>query len=113
LWQGNGLPQTLTVDMGHALEIDGLTYLPRSDGKSEGIVDTFRFETSTDGQHWSVGIEHGRFGNIENNPMAQEARFVPVMARFFRFTALTAIKGSAGASAAEIGVMPADTKNRR
>jgi hypothetical protein len=45
---------------------------------------------------------------IENNPMVQEARFAPVTARFFRFTALTAIKGFAGARAAEIGVMPVD-----
>lgn len=110
LWQGQALPLALTVDMGQQQEIGGLTYLPRSDGKSEGIVDTFRFETSSDGLHWSVAIDNGRFGNIENNAMAQEVSFAPVTARYFRFTALTAIKGFVGATAAEIGVMPADTK---
>ena len=111
LWLGKGLPQSLTVDMGRTLEIGGLAYVPRSDGKRDGIVDTFRFETSTDGQHWCVAVADGRFGNIENNPVAQEVRFAPVTARFFRFTALTAIEGSAGASAAEIGVFPADVGN--
>lgn len=107
VWQGMGLPRSLTVDMGQPLALGGLTYLPRSDGNKNGIVDTFRFEVSSDGKNWQTVIAEGRFGNIENNPIEQEVPFAAVTARFFRFTALTAIKGYAGASAAEIGVIPA------
>jgi alpha-L-fucosidase len=106
-WQEQGLPRTLTVNMGRPLNIGGLAYLPRRDGSKDGIVDTFRFETSSDGEHWQTVIAEGRFGNIENNPIAQETMFVPVTARFFRFTALTAIGGYFGVSAAEIAVLPA------
>lgn len=107
LWQGSSLPASLTVDMGKVEDIGGLTYTPRQDGKSEGIVDTFRFEISLDGKYWQTAIAQGRFGNIENNPVEQEIPITPVKARFFRFTALTAIKSGTGVSGAEIGVMAA------
>ena len=105
VWQANGgaLPQSLTVDMGRELRIGGFSYLPSSD--AQGAVDTYRFETSRDGQHWTTAIANDRFGNIANDPSLQEVAFAPVMARYFRFTALTLAKGAA-AKVAEISVLP-------
>jgi alpha-L-fucosidase len=99
-------PHQITVDMGSVQRIAGFTYLPRQDGVREGIVQTYRFETSPDGTNWTIDAESGRFGNVRNNPMVQEVPFAPVNARFFRFTALQSTDGRA--SAAEISVLPAD-----
>ncbi len=101
------LPRSLTVDMGTERRIAGFTYLPRQDGNRDGVVDTFRFETSADGNTWTATIESDRFNNMRNNPTLQDVKFAPVTARYFRFTALREVNGKACASAAEISVWPA------
>jgi alpha-L-fucosidase len=101
-------PRSLTVDMKRPYELGGFFYLPRRDGKPDGVVETYRFETSADGQTWSTLVDGGRFDNIRNNPVLQEVSFPAVTARFFRFTALSAIDGNGQVSAAEVGVLPAE-----
>jgi alpha-L-fucosidase len=71
------------------------------------VVDTYRFETSTDGKNWTVNIDQGKFDNIQNNPISQEVPFAPITARYFRFTALKEVNGRNWTSAAEISVVPA------
>jgi alpha-L-fucosidase len=112
IWQtadaDNKFPHQITVDMGSMHRIAGFSYLPRQDGNRVGIVDIFRFETSVDGKTWTTNVESGRFGNIRNNPEAQNVPFDPVSARFFRFTALRGIgSNSTSASAAEVSVLAA------
>jgi alpha-L-fucosidase len=104
------LPHHIEVDMGSIHRIAGFTYLPRQDKSHDGVVDTYRFETSVDGQNWTANIDSGRFWNIENNPVLQEVTFTPVHARFFRFTALKEIGANGLTSAAEISVLPAEGK---
>jgi alpha-L-fucosidase len=100
-------PHVLTVDMGRDLSIAGLSYLPRQDRDLTGVVDEYSFETSVDGKNWTTEIDHGRFGNIRNNPVLQEIPFAAVMARYFRFTAYKDVNGTNYAGAAEISVLPA------
>jgi alpha-L-fucosidase len=100
-------PHTITVDMGTVHRIGGFTYLPRQDGLLNGVVEKYRFETSTDGVAWTTNIANGSFANIQNNPSLQEVAFAPVNARYFRFTSLQAIWNSGWTSAAEISVLPA------
>ena len=69
------LPHHLTVDMGTVHRIAGFTYLPRQDGSLDGVVESYRFETSVDGRHWTTNVAVGRFGNIRNNPALQEVPF--------------------------------------
>ena len=107
------LPQKLTVDMVSVHRIAGFTYLPRQDGSHDGVVDTYRFETSLDGQDWTTIVDSGRFWNIENNPVLQEVPFTPVNARFFRFTALKEIGVQGLTSAAEISVFTAEGEGGR
>ncbi len=107
------LPHFLTIDMGAPRRIGGFTYLPRQDGNPNGIVESYRFETSVDGTNWTTNIVSGTFANIRNNPSLQEASFAPVNARYFRFTALHEINGSNWMSAAEISVLPAATSEGR
>jgi alpha-L-fucosidase len=101
------LPHSLTVDMGRELKIAGFSYLPRPERNATGLVDTYRFETSTDGKTWTTAIDQARFGNIRNNPVLQEVNFSPVNARFFRFTAVREASGNNAMSVAEITVLPA------
>jgi alpha-L-fucosidase len=100
-------PHFITVDMGATNRIGGFTYLPRQDGLLNGVVEKYRFETSTDNVTWTTNIANGSFANIQNNPSLQEVNFAPMNARYFRFTSLHAIWNSGWTSAAEISVLPA------
>jgi alpha-L-fucosidase len=101
------LPHYITIDMGASHRIAGFTYLPRQDGNPNGTVESYRFETSTDGATWTTNVASGTFANIRNNPSLQEVPFAAVNARFFRFTALREINANGWTSAAEISVLPA------
>ncbi|MEO7719926.1 MAG: discoidin domain-containing protein, partial [Capsulimonas sp.] len=107
-WDGDlTLPHSITVDMGTSHRIAGFTYLPRQDGMPNGVVEKYRFETSTDGVNWATAIESGMFANIRNNPSLQQVTFSPVDARFFRFTSLQTVNKDGWTCAAEISVLPA------
>lgn len=106
------LPHQLTVDMGRSLRIGGFTYIPRQDGNRNGVVESYRFETSVDGKSWTKDVEFGSFGNMRNNPELQEVTFAPLDARFFRFTALKELGANGLTSAAEISVLPAEEDGR-
>lgn len=103
-------PQSFVVDMGRPYQVSSFSYLPRQDGKTEGMTDKYRFEISQDGKTWAKAAE-GEFSNLRANPIEQNINLnnagEPV--RYFRFTGTNALDGS-GASAAEINVFgtPAD-----
>ena len=67
----------------------------------------YRFETNTDGVNRATDIESGTFANIRNNPSLQQVTFLPVEARFFRFTSLQTVNKEGLTCAAEISVLPA------
>lgn len=100
------MPHALTIDMGRELPVAGLSYLPPAGRNAAGVIDSYRFETSTDGKTWTAAVEQGRFANIRNNPVLQEVTFKEVAARYFRFTAMQAANGTGAASVAEITVLP-------
>ena len=79
-------PHHITIDMGAARRIAGLTYLPRQDGMSYGLVKQYRFETSIDGKTWTVAVPSGDFADLRNNPELQIVRFPGMEARFLRFS---------------------------
>lgn len=91
-WESSGEDKSsshqITVDMGAVQQIAGFSYLPRQDSVREAIVQSYRFETSADGEKWTVDVNSGHFANVRNNPVVQEIPFAAVAARFFRFTAL-------------------------
>jgi alpha-L-fucosidase len=96
-------PASLSVDLGKPTPIKSFTYLPRQDKKTDGIVDQYTFEVSTDGKTWTEAAS-GEFSNISANPILQLVGLkVPATARYFRFTGRRSVKGN-GISVAEIGV---------
>jgi alpha-L-fucosidase len=100
------LPHYLTVDVGTQRWVGGFNYLPRQDGKQNGTVYQYRFETSADGITWATNAT-GNFANIAVNPGRQDVQFAPVKARYFRFTAFQEVNTNGWTSAAEIAVVPA------
>ncbi|WP_294296536.1 discoidin domain-containing protein [uncultured Chryseobacterium sp.] len=95
----------LTIDTGRQQSINGITYLPRQDGNSDGMVSHYRIEVSNDGSHWLTASE-GEFSNIKANPVEQQVSFKkPVSGRYLRFNAIRVVSGN-GCTAAEIGVIP-------
>jgi alpha-L-fucosidase len=111
LWKAraseDGVPPSLTVDMGRTRRIGGFAYLARQDWVFEGVVDRYRFETSLDGTHWTTRVRSGTFDNIRNNPSLRQVTFAPVAARFFRFIALRDVEQGGWATVAEITVLRA------
>ena len=108
VWQtdastGSAAPPSLTVDMGQAHALTGFLYLPRQDGRPDGIVTKYAISVSADGHDWGQPVAQGEFGNIAANPVQQRVKFkAAVTARYFRFTALEA--SGKGVTVAEIGV---------
>ncbi|MEZ0540896.1 alpha-L-fucosidase [Fibrella arboris] len=100
-------PLSVVVDLGETVPLHGMTYLPRQDGRKEGIVYRYAVSVSQDGKSWSAPVSQGAFSNINNNPVLQSIRFEkPSSARYIKFDALeTASATDATVSIAELGVL--------
>ena len=103
MWQVNRTPSHFVVDMQQVHTVNGFSYLPRQDGKTEGMTSRYRVELSTDGKNWANAAE-GEFGNLRANPVEQVITFEPQKARYFRFFSTAALDGS-GSSVAEMKIM--------
>lgn len=93
------LPQSITIDLGSARAVTGLTYQPRLDASSTGTITGYRIQTSADGTTFTDAAS----GSWPDDRDLKSATFAsPTQARYVR---LIADKGEGGyASAAEIGV---------
>jgi alpha-galactosidase len=90
------LPQSVTVDLGQARSVDGLTYQPRLDAGTTGTVTGYRIEVSSDGSAFTKVTD----GQWADDRELKSVAFAPAQARYVR---LTATAGDGGyASAAEI-----------
>jgi alpha-L-fucosidase len=109
-WQtkkGSANPHTIVVDLGERLTLKGFTYLPRQDGKTEGIVSRYALYLSEDGKTWGQPVSQGTFNNIRNSPVLQSIRFdQPQPARYLRLEALeSAGENDTTTAVAEISVI--------
>lgn len=105
MWQVDRTPAHMIVDMKEAQKVSGFSYLPRQDGKTEGMTNRYRMELSTNGTDWETASE-GEFGNLRANPVEQIISFEPREAQYIRFFSTSALDGT-GSSAAEIKVFAA------
>jgi galactose oxidase len=97
------LPHSITIDIGSAQSIAGLSYLPRSDGSKNGNIGAYSISVSIDGGTWSAPVAAG---NWADDTSEKTVTFDRVDARYVRLTALTEA-GNRGpwSSAAEINVL--------
>ncbi|MCL7988866.1 alpha-L-fucosidase [Sphingobacterium sp. lm-10] len=81
--------------------IGGFFYLPRQDGKKEGMVTRYRLSGSQDNAKWEI-IKEGEFSNIKSNPIEQVVRFSKnVQYKYIKFEATETVER--GFSASELG----------
>ena len=84
----------LTVDMGSTQTLKGFLCTPRTDGPSTGLIRSYTFSVSEDGQEWKQ-VSQSRW-----MPYWTEVDFEPCQARYFKLTS----DDRWGASIAEIDV---------
>jgi alpha-galactosidase len=90
------MPQAITLDLGSAHTVYGLTYQPRLDGGSTGTITGYRVEVSADGNTFDPVAT----GSWPDDASLKSVTFAAHPGRFVR---LVATSGSGGyASAAEI-----------
>jgi len=85
------LPQALTVDLGGARTIDGLTYQPRLDVSRTGTITAYRIEASNDGTTFTP-VAQGDW------PDDSTLKSVPFTSRSARFVRLIADGGDGAAT---------------
>ena len=102
-----GLPPQgcdIVIDTGKVQKIAGLIYTPVMEG-GPGHIEMYDIRLSRDGKTWGKPVASGRFGNIVNNPVEQEVNFVPVEARFVKFSVKKGAEGARKAAVAELDLL--------
>lgn len=92
-------PQSITLNLGGAYRVTGLTYLPRQDGSTNGTITAYNIYTSADG---TTFVKVGS-GSWAADKTAKTAKFRAGDARFVRLEATAAVADLV--SAAEINVV--------
>ena len=95
----------IVIDLGKNETFGGFSYLPRQDGKKEGMIFEYEFYSSKDGKSWGQPVISGTFSNIENNPVQQKVKFSDrISGRFIRLVAKSDVRQSDMAAFAEVGI---------
>lgn len=108
MWSTDRTPSRLVVNLQKTATVSGISYLPRQDGKTQGMTSRYRVELSMDGSNWQQ-VAEGEFGNLRANPIEQFVTFTPQKARHIRFTSTAALDGE-GSSVAEMKIYRRPTK---
>lgn len=89
--------EPLVLDMVEPALIKGFAYSPKQNGE-DGVIVTYRLESSLDGNDWDVLAEEVMFDNIVNNPISQHVQFQPsIYVRFLRLIPIR-VENTSGSS---------------
>lgn len=89
--------EPLVLDMVEPALIKGFAYSPKQNGE-DGVIVTYRLESSLDGNDWDVLAEEIMFDNIVNNPISQHVQFQPsIYVRFLRLIPIR-VENTSGSS---------------
>lgn len=80
------LPHIITIDMKSTYNVNGLTYLPRQDGNSNGNIGQHNIYLSTDGTNFGSPVA---FGTYLDDSTQKSTNFETKPARYVRIVALT------------------------
>ena len=107
-WSGTPapLPHWIVLDLGAAVAVDGLAYLPRQDGSAQGRIGQYEIAVSQDNAAWSEPVAVGTWLWYEK-PLEQYVRWPAVAARYVRLKSLTEASGGPWSAAAEVGLYAA------
>ena len=99
------LPHNITINMQTLNYVNGLSYLPRQDGNSNGNIGQHKIQLSTDGVNWGAPVAFGTY--LDDNSL-KTTLFTTAPAQYVRLIALTEAGGRGPwTSAAEINVFSA------
>lgn len=107
-WTPNNaaLPHVITIDMKTTINVNGLTYLPRQDGNSNGNIGQHTIQLSSDGTTFTPVA----FGTYLDDSSLKTTPFTTAPARYVRLSAQTEAGGRGPwTSVAEINILSAAT----
>ncbi|MGH3417351.1 MAG: NPCBM/NEW2 domain-containing protein, partial [Actinocrinis sp.] len=98
------LPIALTVDLGSAQTVTGLTYQPRLDGDVTGTITGYTVEVSSDGVNFTAAAPAGTWSQ---DALLKSVQIAPTQARYVRLTATDGANGYASAAEVSVATLPA------
>lgn len=84
------LPHYFQIDMLKSYIVNGISYVPRQDGKSNGNIGQHTVTLSSDGVTWSSPVV---FGSFQNDAETKDIFFSNTTARYVRINASTEAQG--------------------
>lgn len=102
------LPQSITLDLGGTYNTDGLTYVGRQDGNSNGFITGYTISVSSDGQTFT-DVTNGTWAD---DPSAKAATWSPTPARYVRLEATSGHGGFASANELDVAYAPSASASR-
>lgn len=102
LWKGmlTQEPASFIFKMDQMASCNGIRYLPGT--LSKGHVELYAVYASDDGLTWGDSLVNGRFGNIENNPVAQRIYLPRTQCKFVKLEVLKTVADSKEIEIAEL-----------
>lgn len=95
-------PQSITLNLGGSYNTDGLTYVPRQDGNSNGIITAYNVYVSADGQNFTQVAS----GTWADDATAKAATWSAAPARYVRLEATAGHGGFVSADEINIAGSP-------
>lgn len=84
------LPHYIQFDMQKSYIVNGISYIPRQDGNSNGNIGQHTITISNDGATWTSPIS---FGNFQNDAETKDIFFANATARYVRLSAQSEAQG--------------------
>jgi hypothetical protein len=100
--RGPSHPHEVVIALGGEYMVRGFRYLPRQDGTTDGMVESYSFYVRQEGQEWEDAVATGRFSR---GVTEQQVTFPEKAGSFVRFVAHSEVNGQPSTSAAEISVL--------
>ncbi|QJQ06637.1 discoidin domain-containing protein [Undibacterium piscinae] len=100
----SAFPHYLTVDLGGVRQVNGLSYLPKQEARSniyEGNIANYQVLVSLDAINWSLMGQ----GSWAKTISMSSVNFSTVNARYVKLLALSEVNGGRVVSAAEVRVL--------
>jgi hypothetical protein len=95
-------PHEVVIALGGEYMVRGFRYLPRQDGKTDGMVERYSFYVRQDGEEWGEAVTTGSFSR---DTTEQQVSFPEKAGSFVRFVVHSEVNGKSSTSVAEITVL--------
>ena len=98
-------PHEIQLDLGGITNVEGLTYLPRQNGSTNGTIANYEIYVTSDVSNWGEVVASGTW---ESNRTLKTVNFSSKEGKYVRLRSLSEINGNSWTSAAEINIIKGD-----